>query len=173
MRGLASSLELWMGTSPCTQAWFQRTCRVAAECAPALEGNRSRVCPMLMLRCLQVSQCPFYHFIASQRQENVDWESLAGQVPWSAYSDDNSKIKFKVRAHQLPLAAQNGLFVTWQLPWSLKISIKAALPSPLCIFFPFCNHVCLFFSKTGKETIIQGSYLNNRTNSFILMKKDY
>lgn len=75
----------------------------------------------------------------------------ARTVPWSAYSDDNSKIKFRVRASQLYLAAQNGLFVTWQLPWSLRTSIKAIFPSPLYIFFPFCNHVWLLFQRQEKK----------------------
>lgn len=89
--------------------------------------------------------------MAPQRQEKVIWGSLAGQVPWSAYTYHSSKIKFLVRAFQLSLAAQNGLLVTWQPPWSLRTSIKAVFPSPLCIFFPFCNHVCLFFQRQEKK----------------------
>lgn len=129
---------------------------------------------MLTLRCLSgpISLLPF-HGIPKARQNGLDESGWTRRVSWSAYSDDINKAKFKVRASWLSLSAQDSLFVTRQLPWSLRTSIKTVFPPPLCIFFSFCNHACLFFSKAGKETIIHSSYLNNRTNSFILMKKDY
>lgn len=114
--------------------------------------HQNRLCPMLTLRCLSgpIPLIPF-HGIPKVRQNGLDESGWARRLPWSAYSDDISKTKFRVRAPWLSLLAQNSLFVTRQLPWSLRISIKAVFSPPLCIFFPFCNHVCLFFQRQGKK----------------------
>lgn len=89
--------------------------------------------------------------IPNVRQNGLDESGWASRVFWSAYSGGISKTKFQVRVSWLSLSAQNGLFVTRQLPWSLRTSVKAVFPPPLCTFFPFCNLVCLFLQRQGKK----------------------
>lgn len=167
---LASSPEL----QPPSLIEPVHTQAITEGCVMKVPQHQDRLCAVLALRCLRepILLLPF-HGIPNARQNGLDESGWAGRVFWLAYSGGISKTKFQVRVSWLSLSAQNGLFVTQQLPWSLRTSVKAVFPPPLCTFFLFCNLVCLFFSKAGKETIIRSSYLNSRSNSFILMKKDY
>lgn len=145
--GAMSSFLEWAGA--CAHG---RHCRGGAEWVLNVPQHQNRLCLMLTLGYLSVP-IPFLPFrgIPKARQNGLDESGWARRVPWSAYSDVISKTKFRVRASQLSLSAQNGLFVTRQLPWSLRTSIKAVFLPPSCIFFPFCNHVCLVFQRQGKK----------------------
>ena len=127
-------------------------CREGAQWVLNVPWHQDRLCPVLTLRllCGPIPLFPF-HGIPKAGQNGLDESGWARRVSWSACSDDISKTKFRVGASWPSLSAQNGLFVTWQLPWSLRTSIKAVFRPPLCNFFPFCNHVWLFFQRQGKK----------------------
>lgn len=96
------------------------------------------------------SPMPFHGI---QKEGKMTWMSplmwMRG-VTWSDYSDDIWWTKFRVRA-PWSLSVQNGLFVTRQLLWRLKTSIKTEFSHLFISFFSFCNHVCMFCQWQGKK----------------------